>query len=124
MMIIFLLCLCLLLMIVLIAVQLEIVKRHVKVTGPRGTLTKDFRHVTCDLRNYPEERKVVLEMWFAKKKTRAHIRTVCSEIQNMITGVTKVNVVMIIKSPTTDNHSTTTNKASIASSCPTTHLVH
>jgi large subunit ribosomal protein L9e len=58
------------------------------VTGPRGVLTKDFRHVNLELQRSGKD-KIHVVVWHGSRKQIACIRTVCSEIQNMIKGVTK-----------------------------------
>merc|ERR1719253_1776357 len=58
------------------------------ITGPRGVLTKSFRHMSVDM-YMPTENTVKVEKWFAKSKELSVIKTCCSHIQNMIDGVTK-----------------------------------
>merc|ERR1712205_243027 len=69
-------------------VEVTVKSRNVVVKGKRGTLTKSFRHMSVDLYK-PDENTVKVEKWFAKSKELSVIKTVCSHIQNMITGVTK-----------------------------------
>jgi len=61
--------------------------RLVKVTGPRGTLSRDFRHLNIEI---VREKHNLLRVrkWFGIRKELAAIRTVCSHIENMIKGVT------------------------------------
>jgi large subunit ribosomal protein L9e len=54
-------------------VKIEIKAKQIRVTGPRGVLT----------------RKLKVEAWFGTRKTMAAIRTAISHINNLITGVTK-----------------------------------
>eukprot|EP01025_Chloroclados_australasicus_P024232 TRINITY_DN2437_c0_g1_i1.p2 TRINITY_DN2437_c0_g1~~TRINITY_DN2437_c0_g1_i1.p2 ORF type:complete len:230 (-),score=24.53 TRINITY_DN2437_c0_g1_i1:184-840(-) len=73
-------------------VEIEAKARVVKVTGERGTLQRDFRHLHVDLYLMDEEdgTKVLrVEVHFSKRKQVAAIRTTCSHVTNMITGVTK-----------------------------------
>jgi large subunit ribosomal protein L9e len=72
-----------------IVVRVEISARKVKVTGPRGSLTKSFTHVDCDIRTVSKGRKILLEMWFASGSRRSCTNTICTIIQNMMVGVTK-----------------------------------
>jgi len=60
----------------------------VRVTGPRGTLCRNFRHTALDMAVVGN--KVQVELWEGTRKTLARIRTVVSEIKNLIVGVTKV----------------------------------
>mmetsp|Transcript_10600 Transcript_10600/g.18766 ORF Transcript_10600/g.18766 Transcript_10600/m.18766 type:complete len:188 (-) Transcript_10600:175-738(-) len=61
--------------------------RRVTVSGPRGELKRDFGHQTVEITMTDNEIKVT--KWFGKKKELAAIRSICSAIENMITGVTK-----------------------------------
>merc|ERR1711907_449201 len=69
-------------------VTCELKSRVVKITGPRGVLTKSFRHMSVDMFK-PTEKKIAVEKWFALSKELSVIKTVTSHIQNMIDGVTK-----------------------------------
>merc|ERR1712146_386147 len=53
-----------------------------------GTLTREFKHIQLDIL-MPDPETVRVDMWFGKRKSVACIRTICSHIENMITGVTK-----------------------------------
>ncbi|KAJ4457212.1 putative 60S ribosomal protein L9 [Paratrimastix pyriformis] len=68
-------------------VKVELKNRRVRVTGPRGTLSRDFRH--CNLDMAVVGNKVQVELWEGSRKTIARVRTLCSEVENLITGVTK-----------------------------------
>jgi len=76
-------------------VTIHVHSRQIKVTGPRGTLSRDFRHTHLDiyLTNPTKDKKryknLRVDFWLGKKKETASIRTVCSHIKNMITGVTR-----------------------------------
>ncbi|CAG8513274.1 ribosomal protein L6, alpha-beta domain-containing protein [Gigaspora rosea] len=72
-------------------VTITIKSRLVKVTGPRGTLTKDLRHINLELQQLKTNKgnKVKLIVWHGSRKHVACLRTVKSHIENMITGVTK-----------------------------------
>lgn len=59
--------------------------RIVTIRGPRGTLTRDFRHLAMDIRMI-NRKKIMVEKWFGAKKEIAAVRTVCSHIENMIKG--------------------------------------
>lgn len=83
------------------AVEVEIKARKVKVTGPLGTLERDFKHIMMECRPITkmveleegaepvEKRFVQVDLWFATRKQLACVRTVCSHIENMIVGVTR-----------------------------------
>ncbi|KIM68809.1 hypothetical protein SCLCIDRAFT_1209006 [Scleroderma citrinum Foug A] len=73
-------------------VTVEIKSRVIKVTGPRGTLTKNVRHVDMDIRVVKaakDKSKVTLAVWQGGRKHVACLRTIRSLINNMIIGVTK-----------------------------------
>jgi large subunit ribosomal protein L9e len=86
-------------------VQVEINARKVKVTGPRGSLERDFKHLALDLYMIDGEalgksievdgeeafnRKYVkVDLWFATRKQLACCRTICSHIENLFIGVTQ-----------------------------------
>lgn len=73
-------------------VTVEIKSRLISVTGPRGTLKKDVRHINMDIQlEKGKTNKVLLAVWQGGRKHNACLRTVKSLISNMITGVTKVN---------------------------------
>ena len=69
-------------------VTFTVKNRIVRVTGPRGTLVRDFRHLTMELERVGKN-TLRVRKWFGVRKELAAIRTVCSHIQNMIKGVTK-----------------------------------
>ena len=73
------------------SVTVRVKSRVVTVTGPRGTLKRDFRHMDVDImKTGPKTLKV--EKWFGIKKELAAVRTVCSHIENMMKGVTRVSI--------------------------------
>jgi large subunit ribosomal protein L9e len=73
-------------------ITVTIKSRLISVTGPRGTLTKNVRHVDMDIRLLKGKttNKVTLAVWQGGRKHVACLRTIRSLIMNMITGVTKV----------------------------------
>ncbi|GAB6033269.1 60S ribosomal protein L9 [Chamberlinius hualienensis] len=62
--------------------------RVVTVKGPRGTLTRNFRHVQVDMQMIGKS-KLKVEKWFGTRKELASVRTVCTHVENMVKGVTK-----------------------------------
>lgn len=77
----------------ILAVTVSVKSRVVTVTGPRGTLTRAFKHINADIRVAGTPKKnqhVQVDMWGCTKVEGAAIRTIISHIKNMITGVTKV----------------------------------
>merc|ERR1711991_1164391 len=61
-------------------VKVEINQRVVAVTGPRGTLKKNLKHMTLDMRVKDKGTRVVVSRWFGMRPDIAAIR-------NMINGV-------------------------------------
>merc|ERR1712216_808139 len=61
-------------------VTVEVKSRVVKVSGPRGSLQKSFRHMSIDL-FMPDEKTVKVEKWFAQSKELAVLKTCCSHVQ-------------------------------------------
>merc|ERR1712062_320017 len=61
--------------------------RKVTITGPRGTLEKDFRHLKVEMKN-TSEKSILVEKWMGSSRDKAAVRTVCSHISNMSKGVT------------------------------------
>jgi len=70
-------------------VTVVIKARVVTVTGPRGTLTRTFKHRALEITRVDGGKKLRVDIWFGLKKQLAALRTCCSHMQNMITGVTK-----------------------------------
>jgi len=61
--------------------------RIVTVTGPRGELTRSFKHLNLELVKLGK-RRIRVDVWFGLRKDLACVRTICSHIENMIKGVT------------------------------------
>ncbi|VDB85437.1 unnamed protein product [Peniophora sp. CBMAI 1063] len=71
-------------------VDVTVKSRIITVSGPRGTLTKNIRHVNMDVRLLKgKTNKVTLAVWQGGRKHVACLRTIKSLIENLITGVTK-----------------------------------
>ncbi len=75
---------------------LDIKSRNVKVKGPRGELERSFKHLNLAMElvggnkdKGTNPKKLRVDLWFGNRKQLATIRTVCSHIENLITGVTK-----------------------------------
>ena len=76
-------------------IDVSVKSRVVTVKGPRGTLTKSFKHLALDI-SMPNKKTVRVEKWFGKRKELAAVRTVCSHITNLFTGVTKVRKMLFV----------------------------
>ena len=69
-------------------VTVDVKSRLITVKGPRGTLTKNVRHVAMDIP--PQQgNKIILKVWAGGRKHNACLRTIRSLINNLIIGVTK-----------------------------------
>jgi len=69
------------------SVSITVDSRTITVTGKRGTLTRSFKHQRLDITHTASERKIRFDLWWGNRKQLACIRTICSHVQNMITGV-------------------------------------
>ncbi|CAG8434256.1 1765_t:CDS:2 [Ambispora gerdemannii] len=69
-------------------VSIDIKARLIKVTGPRGTLTKNLRHIDLEIQKV-KKNLIKLIVWHGGRKHIACLNTVKSHIENLITGVTK-----------------------------------
>jgi large subunit ribosomal protein L9e len=74
--------------ILVITVEVDIKARIVTVTGPRGSLTRDLKHMDMDLRVIGGK-YIRVDLWFANRKQLACVRTAISHVDNMMIGVTK-----------------------------------
>ena len=65
--------------------------RVIKVTGPRGTLEKDFGHASLEMTRL-SAKKIKIQIWFAGRKQMASVNTIASHIENMFKGVLYVSL--------------------------------
>ncbi|KAH0975180.1 hypothetical protein GBA52_017079 [Prunus armeniaca] len=74
-------------------VTIKVKAKVIEVEGPRGKLTRNFKHLNLDFDLITDEatgkKKLKIEAWFGTRKTSAAIRTAISHVENLITGVTK-----------------------------------
>ncbi|QLL30432.1 hypothetical protein HG536_0A02490 [Torulaspora globosa] len=69
-------------------VTVNIRSRVVKVTGPRGTLVKNLKHIDVTFTKV-NERQIKVAVHNGDRKHVAALRTVKSLVDNLVTGVTK-----------------------------------
>jgi len=69
-------------------VTVNVDQRVVTVVGPRGTLKKTFKHANLEIEMSEDSKTMRVDAWFANRKELAVVRTVCSHVKNMMTGVT------------------------------------
>ncbi|PFX16354.1 60S ribosomal protein L9-like [Stylophora pistillata] len=67
-------------------VTIKLRGREVTVKGPRGTLVRSFRHLNLEL-TLLSKRKLRVDVWFAKRKQLACVKTICTHVENLIKGV-------------------------------------
>lgn len=65
--------------------KVKIDRRIVTVDGPRGQLKKSFKHLQCELTL--QKKSIDIKVHFPNRKAVACVRTICSHINNMFTGV-------------------------------------
>ncbi|KNA11487.1 hypothetical protein SOVF_134840 [Spinacia oleracea] len=73
-------------------IDIKVDAKIIVVSGPRGTLSRNFKHLNLDFELVTDEegkKKLNIDSWFGTRKTSASIRTAISHIENLITGVTK-----------------------------------
>ncbi|KAL7003735.1 60S ribosomal protein L9B [Sarracenia purpurea var. burkii] len=74
-------------------VKITVKAKMIEVEGPRGKLTRNFKHLNLDFQLITDEetgkKKLKIESWFGSRKTTASIRTALSHVDNLIKGVTK-----------------------------------
>ncbi|KAB1215560.1 60S ribosomal protein L9 [Morella rubra] len=73
-------------------VKIKVQAKVIEVEGPRGKLTRNFKHLNLDFQLITDDegkKKLKVEAWFGSRKTSAAIRTALSHVNNLITGVTK-----------------------------------
>ena len=68
-------------------VDVKIDGRAVSVKGEKGSLTRDFSEAPVDL--HLEDKQIIVQANWPRKREAALVGTVAAIIQNMITGVTK-----------------------------------
>ena len=72
--------------------------RKVCIKGKRGTVSKDFSHLACELKKMKQNTKkrnglfVRIRIWFGGTKQACAVNTLKSLIGNMIIGVTEVSM--------------------------------
>merc|ERR1711872_313928 len=73
-------------------IHVSVKNRIVQIRGPRGTLKRSFRDMQIDMTSRKKatgDTEIKVDKWFGTRKEVAAVRTVCSHISNMVTGVTK-----------------------------------
>lgn len=73
-------------------IDIKVDAKIIEISGPRGTLTRNFKHLNLDFQlttNEEGKRVLKIDSWFGSRKSAAAIRTAISHIENLITGVTK-----------------------------------
>merc|ERR1712170_111211 len=68
-------------------VTVSVKSRLVTVTGPRGSLERDFKHTKVEMIAV-SDKTIRVEKWNGTRKDTAVLRSICSHITNMAKGVT------------------------------------
>ncbi|MHA1410320.1 MAG: 50S ribosomal protein L6 [Candidatus Odinarchaeia archaeon] len=68
-------------------VSIELNNKIVKVSGPKGEISKDFSHAELDLVKL--NNGIKLSILYPRKKDVALLKTIASHIKNMVNGVTE-----------------------------------
>lgn len=55
-------------------VTVTIKSRHVTVKGPRGTLSRDFKHLSIDVSLVNDGKEIKVDLWFGNRESIAAIR--------------------------------------------------
>jgi large subunit ribosomal protein L9e len=77
-------------------VTVNVKTRQVKVKGPRGEITKSFKHMPVEISIQKQQTKnrkgtyLNIKMWFGGSKQSCSVSTLKSLIRNMISGVITV----------------------------------
>ncbi len=67
-------------------VEIQLTQRVLKVTGPKGTLTKDLNHIPVEIRK--DKDKILISKGWPKRHDRAMVGTATAHVRNLIKGVT------------------------------------
>lgn len=70
-------------------IDITIKSRTVTVKGPKGELSKSFKHLPVSIQKIKNGKKLEVALYFGLAKQIACLRTACSHIDNMIVGVTQ-----------------------------------
>eukprot|EP00999_Lentomonas_sp_LEN2_P000755 NODE_1753_length_747_cov_200.293548_g1704_i0.p1 GENE.NODE_1753_length_747_cov_200.293548_g1704_i0~~NODE_1753_length_747_cov_200.293548_g1704_i0.p1 ORF type:complete len:193 (+),score=41.30 NODE_1753_length_747_cov_200.293548_g1704_i0:82-660(+) len=72
-------------------VTIQVKNRKVTVTGPRGTLSRDFRHCNYEmsLSKQKGDNTFTCAVWFGQRRDIAACKSIRSHVRNMVIGVTK-----------------------------------
>ena len=68
-------------------VEVKVKSRKVTVTGKFGKLFRSFKDIQVDVRLEKGKKSLIIDMWLASNKMRAHVKRIASMIKNMINGV-------------------------------------
>ncbi|KAG6493668.1 60S ribosomal protein L9-like [Zingiber officinale] len=74
---------------VLEGVTVKVNAKIMEVEGPRGKLTRDFKHLNLDFELIQSGKKLKVDTWFGSRKTTTAIRTSLSHIENLVMRVIK-----------------------------------
>lgn len=90
-------------------VTVNVKARIISVKGTRGTVTKNFSHLPCEIQKLVQKEKkrqgnfIRIRMWFGGYRQACSVNTLKKLINNMITGVTEVSTSLIKHSNSTSS---------------------
>ena len=93
----------------MVAVTCTVKARKVSIKGARGTVSKDFSHIACELKKMQQTGKkrsgtyIRIRIWFGGTKQSCAVNTLKSHISTMIIGVTEVSFQTFIPSSSTQS---------------------
>lgn len=70
-------------------VTVDVRSRSVKVKGRFGEISRSFRHLPISISKTKKGQQLRVEMYYGTRTDLSCIRTLCSHLKNMFTGVTK-----------------------------------
>lgn len=57
-----------------VSVNVSFKARQITVSGPKGSLTRAFKHIDVDIQFVNEKKQIKVDLWFGNRKTIATIR--------------------------------------------------
>ncbi|KAJ4952866.1 hypothetical protein NE237_029698 [Protea cynaroides] len=89
-------------------VKIKVKAKMIEVEGPRGKLTRNFKHLNLDFQLIKDEsgkKKLKIDAWFGSRKTTAAIRTAISHVEKLIKGLYMLTSLSMPASRTNGNKS-------------------
>ncbi|AEA38961.1 60S ribosomal protein L9 (nucleomorph) [Cryptomonas paramecium] len=68
-------------------VHVKLLSRKIEVRGPKGVLTRNFKHILIDMKLKKKKKVLYFKIWHGDKKKISSLNTIVTLISNLITGV-------------------------------------